>query len=407
MFNRYLNDNLNEYLKYSKNILLLGPRQTGKSTLVETLLKTVKKKQLIFKLQDAATFEEIIKSPRIITEKVEANLEDFSSVILFIDEIQKIPTLLDSCQYLIDTYKSKLTVILTGSSARKLRTKSVNLLPGRIMVEHLHSLIIPEIKETEYQRLVPIKIKNTQEQSKITLDEMLLYGTLPGILGEKRFRSKILSSYVSTYLQEEIRQEALTRNLGNFSKFLELAGLGSGSVLNFTHISSETGIPLNTIKNYFQILEDTLISFPIPPFTKKTKKQILATPKYIFFDVGVRNTICGIPDNPSILKTEIGGKIFEHFITLELIKRIKYKYPNWKYYFWRTNTGLEVDFIIQTEDEIIPIEIKYTTTPKEKHIKHLQIFMEEYNCKRGFLVGVFNDVRKLTKNIYALPWDKI
>lgn len=407
-FYRFLSNSLEEYLKHKKSILLLGPRQVGKSTLVENILNNSNKKQLIFRLQDINTFEKVIKSLEIVTNKAELELEKKSPLVLFIDEIQKIPMLLDGCQYLIDKYKNKLSVILTGSSARKLRAKGVNLLPGRVIVEHLHSLIIPEIKEVENQRIIPLKLNNTKRNNKkISLDTILMYGTLPGILSEEKFKLKLLNSYVSTYLQEEIRQEALTRNLGNFSKFLELAGQSSGNLLNLTKISSETGITLNTVKNYFQILEDTLVTFSIPPFIKKSKKQILTTPKYIFFDVGIRNAICGILGNQNILRSETGGRIFEQFITLELIKRIKYQYPAWKYFYWRTNNGLEVDFIIQTEEGIIPIEIKYTNNPRKKHIKHLEIFMEEFNVKRGFLIGTFKDTQKLTNNIYAISWDEI
>ena len=406
-FDRFLTSNLKDYLKYSKSILLLGPRQVGKSTLIETLLENAKTEKLIYRLQDVETFENIIKSPKIISNKVEAELENSDKLILFIDEIQKIPMLLDSCQYLIDKYKNKLSVILTGSSARKLRAKGVNLLPGRIIVENLYPLITPEIFSSENQRLLPIKFKHKEKTQKVTLEDILLYGTLPGILSEEKFRLKFLKSYVSTYLQEEIRQEALTRNLGGFSKFLELAALASGSIINLTKISNETGIVLNTIKNYFQILEDTLVTFTIPAFTKKLKKQILSTPKYLFFDVGIRNAICRIPFNKEILQTEVGGRIFEQFIILELIKRLKYEYQDWRYFYWRTNNGLEVDFIIQTDDEIIPIEIKYTNTPQNEHIKHLQIFMDEYGCKRGFLIGNFKETLKLTKDIYAIPWSEI
>ena len=140
---------------------------------------------------------------------------------------------------------------------------------------------------------------------------------------------------------------------------------------------------------------------------KLSRKQILTTPKYIYYDLGVRNVASGMPLNKRLLKTEFGGKLFEHFICLELIKRIKYSYPTWKYFFWRTNHGLEVDFIIQTEDEIIPIEIKYTDTPQKRHLSHLKIFMEEFKCKRGYVIGTFPRAMKLENNISAIPWDEI
>lgn len=407
-FNRFLNSNIEKLFKSSKSILLLGPRQTGKSTLIEEYLKGSKKNVLSYKLQDLRTYEELIRSPEKIMNITEEKLEA-GQLILYIDEVQKIPQLLDGCQYLIDKYKNKLCVILSGSSARKLRARGVNLLPGRIIVEHLHSLTIPEIKNTETQRIISLKIKEKNKVNfKITLDELLIYGTMPGILSEKEFKKNLLDSYVSTYLQEEIRAEALTRNLGAFSKFLELSALESGGSPNLSNLSQQTGIPINTVKNYFQLLEDTLITFSIPAFNKiKTRKQVLNTPKYLFFDLGVRNSAAKLNLNSQILKTELGGKLFEQFICLELIKRIQYAHPTWKYYYWRTKNGLEVDFIIQTDDEIIPIEIKYTSNIQKKHIRHLQTFMNEYKAKRGFIVGIFSQAQKIEGNIYAIPWDEI
>ena len=410
MFERLLTSNLEKYLKSSKNILLLGPRQTGKSTLIEELLKLSKEKKLIYKLQDIKVYQEIITNLEIFGNSVEAKLQR-GPLTVFIDEVQKIPKLMDECQYLIDTYKDKISVILTGSSLRKLRHGDVNLLPGRVILKYLHSLIIPEFTEQKEQWIIPIKIKTkSTEEIDISLEDLLIYGTMPGILKEDNFKKDILDSNVSTYLEEEIRAEAITRNLGNFSKFMELSALESGSAPNIAKLSQETGIPASTVKNYFQILEDTLITFSIPPFQKETRKQLLTTPRYIYFDIGVRNAASRIDLNKKILKTEIGGKLFEQFIILELIKRIKYAYPTWKYYFWRTKSGAEVDFIIQTDTEIIPVEIKYTHIPQDKHIKHLQMFMEEYKkykIKRGFLVGRFSHAMKLTENIYAIPWNEI
>lgn len=408
-FNRFLSGEVEKYLKLSKNILLLGPRQTGKSTLIENYLKTANKNKLIYKLQDIRTYEDIVRSPGMVFDAAEKKMESGIPLVLYIDEIQKIPKLLDGCQYLIDEYKNKITVIITGSSARKLRRGEVNLLPGRVFVENLHSLIFPEIMKSEEQRILPISVKTSKENNlRFSLEELLLYGTLPGVLKELNLANKILDSYVSTYLQEEIRAEALSRNLGDFSKFLQFSALESGGAPNLTNLSKETGVAINTIKNYFYLLEDTLLTYSIPPFTKRARKQILSTPRYVFYDLGIRNAASRTGLNSKVLKTEIGGKLFEQLITLELIKRIKYAYPYYKYFFWRTKTGLEVDFIIQTnEGEIIPVEIKYTDVPHKRHLSHLKIFMEEFNCKKGFLIGTFKRAMKLTDKITAIPWDEI
>ena len=406
-FNRYLEQKIKQYLTHKKSILLLGPRQTGKSTLIEDFLTQNKNKEILsYKLQNIKIFQSLIKDPTLIANEVERKLEKVKSLILFIDEVQKIPILLDDCQYLIDTYKERILTILTGSSARKLRQKGVNLLPGRVIVENIHPLILPEIINQEEQNIVPLDVKK-KYTSKVSLSDLLIYGSLPKIAKETRFKETELNSYVENYLQEEIRQEALTRNLHGFSNFLELAAFESNSSPNLSKLSQETGIPASTIKNYFDILEDTLNTYTIQPFRKPSRKQILTTPKYIFFDLGVRNVACHMPLNKQILNTETSGKLFEQFVILELIRRIKYKHRHWKYYFWRTNNGLEVDFIIQTEDEVIPIEIKYTSVPQKNHIKHLEIFMEEYKCKKGYLVGLFPRAQKLTDKIDAIPWSEI
>lgn len=405
---RLLGGELEKILNGSKSILLLGPRQTGKSTLINEIISKRKEEIVIFKLQDLETYQEVAINPSVISKVVEEKLKSKSNILLFIDEIQKIPVLLDGCQYLIDEYKQKVKVILTGSSARKLREKGVNLLPGRVIVENLQPLILNEIFNLEEQKIVPINFCcKKKKELNITLEELLIYGSLPEMLTATELRDKILNSYVLTYLQEEIRQEALVRNLGLFSKFLELSANESNKIMNFSNISQDSGIPASTVKNYFQILEDTLVTYLIPPFIRKIRKQILSTQKFIYFDLGVRNKAAKLTLNKKNLNKEIGGRLFEEFIILELIKRIKYCYPDWKYFFWRTNHGLEVDLIIQKEDEIIPIEIKYTNNPQKKHIKHLEIFMEEYKCKKGYLVGTFTRAMKLTDKITAIPWKEI
>ena len=159
-FNRYLEQKIKQYLTHKKSILLLGPRQTGKSTLIEDFLTQNKNKEILsYKLQNIKIFQSLIKDPTLIANEVERKLEKVKSLILFIDEVQKIPILLDDCQYLIDTYKERILTILTGSSARKLRQKGVNLLPGRVIVENIHPLILPEIINQEEQNIVPLDVK--------------------------------------------------------------------------------------------------------------------------------------------------------------------------------------------------------------------------------------------------------
>jgi len=409
-YERLLELKLSTLLSASKSILLLGPRQTGKSTLIGGLLEKRKEKSVVFQLQNIRTYQEILANPSFISNAIENELEKTKKIILYIDEVQKIPILLDDCQYLIDKYKERIKVILTGSSARKLRKQGVNLLPGRVIYESIHPLIFPEIFEQKNQYILETKpLSHNTQNNQINLEDLLIYGSLPMVLKEKNceHRNSILESYVSIYLQEEIREEALVRNLGNFTRFLELSANESNHLLNYQNISQDSGISASTIKNYFFMLEDTLITHAIPPFIRRGRKQILSTPKFIYFDLGVKNTAAKLTLQKGKLNSVIAGKLFEELIILELIRRTKYFYPRAKYYFWRTNHGHEVDFIIEKEGEIIPIEIKYTNTIQDKHIKNLELFMDEYNIKKGYIVGTFSRPQKINDRIKAIPWNEI
>lgn len=403
-FPRILEKDFERIQESAFSLFLLGPRQTGKSTLIESYLKKVRN-PLIFRLQESKTFEEIQKNPSVIFQATEALLEKQKNVTLFIDEIQLVPILLGDCQSLIDRYKERLQVFLTGSSARKLRREGVNLLPGRVIRKNLHPLIFPEFLKIKESYLFP-QMPTWDHDFQFSLQEILIFGNLPGVLTcPKDLKQDLLYSYVSSYLQEEIRAEALARHIGHFAKFLELAAFESGSRPNYSKLSNESGIPVSTIQNYFDILEDTLIIFRVPPFSKPGRKKTLSTPRYYFYDLGIRNAAANLALDPNLLKIDMGA-LFENFIVLELIRRIDYLAPkSWKYSYWRTTNDLEVDFIIETPEEIIPIEIKAATVPREKHIKHLKIFMKDYGVKRGYLVGQFSRPQKLTENITAIPWN--
>ncbi len=406
IFNRYIESTINKLGKQS--LLLLGPRQTGKSHLIERIISKDKIPSLTFRLQETAILQEIAKRPQTIMEAAESALEK-GPLNLFLDEVQLVPELLNDCQSLIDRYREKIQIFLTGSSARKLRRSGANLLPGRVIFKHLHPLLLSEIfLQQKEQRICPLSVSSSGETFPYSLEEMLVYGTLPGIvLLEKELRSEMLKSYVSTYLQEEIRFEALTRKIGPFARFLELTALESGTAPNLSKLSQETGIPQSTLVNYFQILEDTLVILKLPAFGGASRKRVLTTPRYFFFDLGVRNASAGLPLNLPLLKTQ-AGTLFEQGVILELMRRVDYLHAGeWKCYFWRTTYGAEVDFIIDTGEELIPIEIKYSETPRNDDIKHLKTFMTTYGAKRGFLVGRFSRAQKMTESITAIPWQEI
>jgi predicted AAA+ superfamily ATPase len=257
-------------LARGKSILLLGARQTGKTTAV---LEQVKP-DIIYSFVDLDIRLRYEKDPALLAKELKLTLSHRKDPpVIFIDEIQKIPEMMDVVQLLVDQKKAKF--ILTGSSVRKLRSgKTINLLPGRVVVLTMDPLHFNELPEPKPE-----------------LTDILLYGTLPHIFTEIKNTNKEidLRSYVTTYLEEEIRAEALVRNVGHFARFLELAASESGHIVNFTKLSQEVGVAVTTISEYYQILEDCMVVFRIDPIIKSvSRRRLIKAPKFLFFDLGIR-----------------------------------------------------------------------------------------------------------------------
>lgn len=418
MYHRILRTHLEKRMQSNFGNLLLGPRQTGKSTLLDMLADEYPApEKLIYRFNETDTYERIVKNPSLIMNTVLASLER-GETLLYIDEVQLIPQVLNDCQTLLDRYKERITLLLTGSSARKLRAGGANLLPGRILLHTLHPLTVKElgIADSDESSLIPhpnIDLLNSAEEQNHhfhgSLEDILTFGSLPGICDlENDLKREVLTTYVSVYLQEEIRAEALTRNLGNFARILETAAIGSGTIANLNSISQETGVPLSTVRNYFELLVDTLIVMRIPAYTKNSRKRLIKSEKYVFFDLGVRNAAAGLYlDPPSLLRTQ-SGSLFEQFVLLELIRRIHYT-PGcpWKICHWRTGGGAEVDCVIDKGDAAVPVEIKYTDSPTKQDVRNVVRFMEEYDSPHGFLVCRCREVQRLADGVYAIPWRSI
>ncbi len=367
-----------EQVKKKKSILLLGPRQVGKTTLIKQL-----KPQLSLNFAHTTERRRFEKNPDLIIKEVEA----FSSknCMVIIDEIQKVPSILDPIQTLIDDRKAQF--ILTGSSARKLRRQSeVNMLPGRVIALRMDPLIYTEYKQT--------------------LEEQLLYGSLPAIalLDNNKQKNIELSSYVNTYLEEEVRAEALVRNLPGFYRFLEMAALESGKIISFNAISQSVGVAHTTISSYYEILEDSLMIERIDPiFVSASRKKLTKSSKYLFFDLGVRRVAA--EEGLKLGATRM-GELFEHFVGLELVRLSRFKHAT-KLHFWRDPDGPEVDWVVKTSSDYIPIEVKSSENPTEKNIKHLRVFMNEYPCPHGAYVVCSAPRRfKIEKNVTAIPWQE-
>ncbi|OGT47971.1 MAG: hypothetical protein A3E83_02805 [Gammaproteobacteria bacterium RIFCSPHIGHO2_12_FULL_41_20] len=382
---RLLESQISAILEKEKSILLLGPRQTGKTTLINQV--SADKRITLANPFDRLRYE---KEPFALTGEVErlAEKQIKPSPLIIIDEIQKVPLLMDGIQDLIDRKLAKF--ILTGSSARKLRRgDNVNLLPGRVIPLRLDPFMQSELPS-----------------HCCSLDTLLLDGSLPEILLQKDDHEKeqLLEAYVTIYLEEEIRAEAIVRDLGYFARFLELAASESGKTVNFTKLSQEIGVSHSTIANYYQILEDCLVVERIEPLTRsKTRRKLTKTQKYLLYDLGVRRIAAHEGRHPS--RDQL-GHLFEQYIGLELIRFIRSTQQRFSIKYWRDPSGPEVDWIIETDKGYIPIEVKWTQTPGERDIKYLQIFLKEYKqAKKGFVVCQTPHSMKLTDNIYAIPWN--
>lgn len=381
---REVEQSIRDALRRHKSVLLLGPRQTGKTTLLERLKADG---MISFIRPDIRQRYE--KNPSLLIGEVEALQEKKGSrVLMLLDEVQKVPNLLDAVQDLID--RQLADFVITGSSARKLRrAETVNLLPGRLVT----------------LRLDPLTLREYPQRS---LTDLLLYGSLPGIIQVKELkdREQDLESYAVAYLEEEIRAEAIVRNVGTFARFLEYAGLESGKQINFRNLSQEIGVAHTTIASYFEILEDCLIIERIEPITEsKTRKKLAKTQKYLFFDLGVRR-ICA-KESPS-LHPELVGHLFEQLMGLELIHQARFYSSKIQIKYWRDHNGPEVDWVVENSGEYIPVEVKWTKTPSSYDVKNLEIFLKEYpNTSRGYLVCQTPKRIKLGDQIIGLPWAEI
>ena len=362
--------NLNKLLKH-KSLFLLGPRQVGKTTF---LAKTYPQART-FNLLEADVFRDFSSNPEFLRQRLLP-----SDRLVVIDEIQKLPALLDEVQRMLDLDKG-LRFILTGSSARKLRRGGVNLLAGRAWTCHMHPLVSVEI-------------------GKNRLLDRINRGSLPPVL-DSPLPHEDLKAYVGTYLQEEIRAEGLTRSIENFSRFLTVAGLSNGQIVNFTKAGNDAQVPPRTIHEYYQILEDTLILHQLPPFQKTKKRKPVATSKYYFFDVGVANYLMSrreiLPGPPEF------GATLEHLVFLEIKTYLDYQRIDLPLSFWRSQTKLEVDILI---GDGLAVEVKGTARVSDADLKGLRALSEEAKLKKKIVVSRETSIRATNDGIEIWPIDR-
>ena len=351
MYNRILKPSSNA----QQSMFLFGPRGTGKTSWIKANFKNA----LYFDLLDFYNYQMFVAHPNRLEQMIP---EKYSSWII-IDEVQKIPELLNEVHRLIESKHYKF--LLTGSSARSLRRRGVNLLAGRALTYYMHPFIIQELGDA------------------FQLTKALRYGLLPGVyLSENS--EKYLASYIQTYLREEVLQEGLARNIGNFSRFLEIASFSQGAVLNYSEIARESGISRQAVVNYFTILEDLLIATHLEPFTKKAKRRIIQHQKFFFFDVGVFRFLR--PKGPLDITEEIDGPALETLFFQSVTAINDYYELGFKIYYWRTSDGTEVDFILYGEKGLFAFEIKRAATITSKMLNGLKSFAKDYPIAKLYLI---------------------
>ena len=336
-------------IKKSHSIFLFGPRACGKSYWLAHNLKDV----TYIDVLDTRVRMDLEADP----SRLSTYLNKAAKTWVIIDEIQKIPELLNIVHQLIE--KEGRRFILTGSSARKIRRSGANLLAGRALSYRMYPL-------TAFELGVNFKIEKS-----------LLYGNLPSLYDKQDLDyDKYLYTYVNTYLKEEVMFEGLTRNLGAFSRFLETVSFSQGSTLNMSEVAREAAIKVNTVISYFDLLEDMLIAYRIPVFTKRAKRRLVSHPKFYFFDAGVYQHLR--PKSILDSHSEIAGAALETLILQDLIAINDYKDLKYKIYYWRTVSGSEVDFILLGSKKLLAIEVKHSKRATGKDLKGLKAFKQDY-----------------------------
>lgn len=302
---------------------------------------------------------------------------------IFIDEIQRVPQLLNEVHYLIE--KTGCQFLLTGSSARKLRRGGINLLAGRAVTRYLFPFIYREIAND------------------FELEDVLSFGSLPAVYGRSRDEKiDILQAYAETYLKEEIQAESLVRNIGGFSRFIDIAASQCGALVSFSAIGRECQVPTRTVQSYYEILEDTLIGFRLLPWRKSLRKRIVAHPKFYFFDLGVLNSLTRqLTAPPDPVRT---GRLFEQFILLETHRLLNYLRSEASLYFWRTNHGAEVDILIEKHGQLIgAFEIKAVKHVGGNHLSGLRAFRQDYPDVPLHIISLVENAYRID-DVLIMPW---
>lgn len=365
---------LNIYLPKRQSAFLWGPRKTGKST----CLKEAFPQSLLYDFLKTDLVLEFIKRPSLLREQVLAKSETVLKYPIILDEVQKVPQILDEVHWLIEN--KGLSFILCGSSARKLKRGKANLLGGRAWRYEMFPLVTAELGDVDLLRV-------------------LNHGMIPDHYLRDNYK-KSLSGYVQDYLKEEVFAEGLTRNIPAFARFFDAVGYTHGELINYSNIARDCGVDAKTVKEYYQILIDTLLGRMVEPFKRRQSRQIITkAPKFYLFDVGVAGAII----KRYILEErgEMFGRALEHIIFMEIVAHASYSELNYGINFWRTKAGYEVDFVLGEGE--VAIEVKGKSSVDNRDLRPLKAFMEEYATKKAFVVCNEQEERVLGK-IRVMPW---
>jgi predicted AAA+ superfamily ATPase len=351
-------EKINRFFKPRKqSFFLFGPRGTGKSTFI----KDTYSESLYIDLLLPDVFRNYSAHPERLREAVYAHEE---KKVVVLDEIQKVPQLLEVVHSLMEE-KRGLQFILTGSSTRKLKKAGVNLLAGRALMEHMHPFTAAELGD------------------RFQLENALKHGMLPVVL-DSRSPASSLRAYVNLYLREEVQMEGLTRNIGNFARFLEAASFSHGAVLNISNVARECQVERKVVEGYMLILEDLLLAFRIPVFTRRAKRAVAQHPKFYFFDAGVYKILR--PSGPLDRPEEHSGAALEGLVAQHLRAWIDHRHKGCELFFWRTSAGTEIDFIVYGKDIFWAIEVKNSASVRPQDIRPLKTFGADYQEAKRTLV---------------------
>jgi len=381
MFNRLVK------ISNKHSFFLFGPRGTGKSTLLRQHFP--EDRHIWFDLLDPQLDRLLSQRPHELEAMIAARRTRADQWVL-IDEIQKVPGLLDVVHSLIE--KSKIKFALTGSSARKLKRGGANLLAGRAFNYHCHPLTAAELGEA------------------FRLEDVLRWGSLPAIFSlDPEDRIDFLRAYIESYFKEEIVAEQLVRNLKPFRYFLEVAGQSNGKVLNYSTISRDVGVDVTTVQNYFEILEDTLVGHLLPPYHHSIRKRQRQNAKFYYFDLGIQRALRGLLKNEVVEQSYEFGDAFEHFLILEIKRRADYAEPDWRMSYLLTKDNAEIDLVLERPGKKTAlIEFKSTASLQSLRDEKLTGFrglVREFPNSEAFVFSRDPIARK-SEGIHFLPWQE-